>query len=190
MQSLCAKCPHLVLPASVVHIGHLAFYQSTHLISVHAPGVKMVGVHAFGSCTSLVSVCLSPSLTTIGESAFKCCHSLTSIGLPASITTIETETFMFCNALSTVTMPGVKEIGNRAFYQCTALTTIGSPTSLETIGECAFDYCESLVSIDLPNSLVTVKQFAFYGCGRLDIATKERINTINPLALEQYLVEL
>eukprot|EP00633_Aureoumbra_lagunensis_P001293 CAMPEP_0197285070 /NCGR_PEP_ID=MMETSP0890-20130614/203_1 /TAXON_ID=44058 ORGANISM="Aureoumbra lagunensis, Strain CCMP1510" /NCGR_SAMPLE_ID=MMETSP0890 /ASSEMBLY_ACC=CAM_ASM_000533 /LENGTH=46 /DNA_ID= /DNA_START= /DNA_END= /DNA_ORIENTATION= len=46
----------------------------------------MIGLGAFGRCTSLTHLTLPAGLTTIGDEAFRDCTSLTQLTLPAGLT--------------------------------------------------------------------------------------------------------
>lgn len=65
--------------------------------------IKSIGVYAFYSCTSLVSVELNEGLETIGSLAFGSCHNLTNISIPKSVTFIGGQAF---SEIKTIKMLG------------------------------------------------------------------------------------
>lgn len=80
-----------------------------------------------------------------------------------------------CKALHSVTLSaGVKTISRSCFEGCTAFKSVTLPESLERIQYAAFYGCSSLVSVVMPPN-VTIDVRAFYACGRLDPATRDRI---------------
>ena len=60
----------------------------------------------------------------------------------------------------------VTAIGERAFVRC-YLTSIDIPNSVTSIGQYAFYGCGSLTSIDIPNSVTSIGRYAFYDCSSL-----------------------
>ena len=179
--SMCGKCPHLILPATVERIHNKAF-EGAPLLSIKAPGVTSIGERAFAGST--LASAEFPSLSAMGDYCFHHCASLTSIELPASVTHVNGEAFFLCDALASISIPGVKTIGEYAFCGCRSLTSVSPTTNLVSIGYSAFLDCERLVSIDLPPSLTTVHNYAFENCPALDAhaAMKARIRAINPRA--------
>ena len=78
--------------------------------------VSMIGISAFGGCTSLTSVTIPNSVTEIGMWAFSGCTSLTSITIPDSVFFIKDGAFYDCSSLSKITIgKGLSSVGSNAF---------------------------------------------------------------------------
>ncbi len=62
----------------------------------------------------------------------------------------------------------VTSIGNGAFEDCPDLEYVYIPSTVKRIGDFAFSLCGiSLTSITIPNSVVSIGNYAFYGCTSL-----------------------
>ena len=191
-----AKETNYTIPNSVTTIGERAFLGCQSLTSINIPNsVTTIGERAFLGCKSLTSINIPNSVTTIGKRVFWGCQSLTSINIPNSVTTIEDCAFSCCGSLSSITIPSsvVTIIGNpfylwhgnlnnesRAFiYEDHVLfnknkttliayrareTNYTIPNSVTTIGNGAFGGCGSLTNINIPNSVTTIGERAFRWC--------------------------
>lgn len=154
-----------------IEIGAYAFCQSTVRIS-NLDKVTMIGDYAFY------------------ESRLSSLHDGRSDD--QNILTISAGSigdFAFCNAaieFDLVLMPNVSMLGEAAFSYCevadvdfsgASLTSISSnafressiesivfPKNLRSIGNAAFGRCGQLRGVDLPNTVVSIGDFAFYGC--------------------------
>ena len=135
-------------------------------------GVKVIGICAFISCSSLTNINIPNSVTTIGNSAFMKCESLTYITIPSSV--VDMIGNPFCR------WHGILNNKSKAFiYEDNVLfnkdkTTLIAYRAKETnyiipngttrIGDSAFCGCESLTSIKIPNSVTSIGICSFYGC--------------------------
>ena len=142
--TLISGCAGTVIPGTVEHIGHAAFYF-TGLESVVLPAsVRTIGPSAFQG-TPLKSVEIPDGVTEIGMAAFLDCRELTSVVLPESLTEIDTLTFQYCFLLKDIKLPSaLTRICVGAFNYCFSLETIELPASLREIESLAFSYCLSL----------------------------------------------
>ena len=145
--TLVLGCQNTIIPNTIAHIGHAAFFASINLSSITIPNsVTSIGDYAFGICLSLTDITIPSSVTTIGDGAFEACESLISITLPNTLT----------------------YIGNDMFFECYSLSSITIPNSVTAIGDYAFAYCTSLTSITIPNSVTNIGKKAFRDCSSLD----------------------
>lgn len=128
-----------------------AFYQCNELKSVILPNtIVSIGHSAFRE-SGITSIVIPNSVTEINESAFVFCKSLRTIELSENITSLEYGTFTGCEQLVSITIPkNVKTIGTHVFANCIGLKSIKLPASLESIGSRAFANCASLKEIQCP----------------------------------------
>ena len=84
-----------------------------------------------------------------------------------SLTAIGDFAFQHCSYLTSVRIPAyVIKIGSYAFHLLRSLKNITFPNSLESIGECAFSGC-GLTCLNLPISLKTISRWAFEACSSI-----------------------
>jgi hypothetical protein len=145
------------IPATVVHIGALAFSHGVYLTSATIP----------------------EGVTGIGEAAFEA-SALTSAVIPSSVDSIREATFGGCIHLTSVTFSeGVTCIEAFAFSHCTALSQVDMPESLIEIGDSAFEHCDSLTAITIPEAVASIGTGAFWFCGLTNVT----VNWATPLPL-------
>lgn len=166
-----------------------------------ADGVTKSLQGMFMGTTSLEEVVLPESLKTIDQNAFKDCSSLKKLSVGKSggenvldtVETINAGAFNGCSSLETLTLKNVAKIDssdtNRTFGGCTSLKKVsvtgvtttdntGKTTLSTTIGTSAFKDNKALKEINL-DTIKTVSQEAFRGCGVADDGTDPATLTLN-----------
>ena len=147
--------------------------------------VISIGAGAFDDCTGLTSITIPSSVTSIGEGAFEDCSSLTSITIPNSITSIGNRAFDGCTGLTSINVAsdnnyysginGVlfnkKKTELIRYPEGKSQTSYTIPNSVTSIGDYAFEGCGGLTSITIPDSITSIGYWAFHGCGGLTSIT-------------------
>ena len=143
--------------------------------------VKWIGYAVFLDCIGITSIVIPDSVISIDSSAFGGCTSLTEITVsPDNKNYSSVDGVLFNkdgselivypkgNRRSTYTVPdGVTSISGSAFPGCTSLTEIVIPDSVTSIGVFAFSGCTSLSKVDLPKTLTTIEAGTFRDCTSL-----------------------
>jgi hypothetical protein len=116
------KITELVIPDSVVLIGHDLCLSAQSLTKVTLPGgLKEIPSGAFDHCENLTRINLPASLESIGSGAFLGCKNLVTANLPASLKSINSSAFSGCGELANLAIPnslGKVTVGNDAFSGC------------------------------------------------------------------------
>ncbi len=143
-------------------------------------GITKIGVYAFESCTSLISVELTDSLVCISEGAFYNCTNLRSIEIPDGITKIEAYTFSGCTSLEKVIIPdSVVNVDENAFKETVSLLDVYYKGDVADWCEISFN--ESIFStgvnlyindalienLVIPNGITTIGDYVFSFCTSL-----------------------
>ena len=116
------------------------------IFELHIYNVDTIPFGAFISCSELLNISFSNSLTLIETCAFSECSKLVNLQLPNSLIAI----------------------GDDAFSRCYQLQQIKLPTTLTTIAMFAFQYCTQLQNIIFPKSLTMINSYAFRNCSSLN----------------------
>ena len=189
----------LDIPAGVVEIGRLAFYECADLLEItFGEGLISIGDNAFAGCSKLISVSFPASLKTLGASVFYYydydeykCSSLESVTFApnSQLEYIPAGTFAY-TALKTFTVPaGVKYIEGvesssyrtpSAFYEVSTLEAVyfENGSLCTEIGAYAFEDCSNLQTIEIPGTVSNIGDYAFRYCRSLESITIPE-NTVN-----------
>ena len=146
---------------SITSISEYTFYRCSALTTITIPeSVTSIGNSAFVACSSLTSISIPESVTSIGPFAFSNCSSLTSISIPESVTSIGNFAFDECERLTDI----IVEIGNKHYCSENGVLYNFDKTILKRCPE-AKEEC------DILESVTSIDDFAFYSCSRLSIVT-------------------
>jgi hypothetical protein len=155
-------------------------------------GVTNIGDGAFYDCHRLTSVRIGNSVTTIADCAFRNCVSLTTFTIPDPVTTVGEEVFESCYNLTTVNISAsVTSLDESAFEHCSKLTAINidaaNPNYTSKDGV-MFNKNKTILilypqgktgSYVVPNSVITIKDGAFFDCsGLTEITISDSVETI------------
>ncbi|MBQ8504823.1 MAG: leucine-rich repeat protein, partial [Clostridia bacterium] len=143
--------------------------------------------------SSLKSVVITGG-SSIGEWAFRDCSSLTSITISDSVTSIGSIAFEGCSSLTNVYITDIASWCNISFSGGSAnplcradnlyvdnqlVTELVIPDSVTSIGNYAFYGCGSLTSITIPDSVTSIGGSAFYNCSSLiNITIPDNVTSI------------
>ncbi|MBO5703466.1 MAG: leucine-rich repeat domain-containing protein [Bacteroidaceae bacterium] len=189
-----------------VSISQRAFQACSGLSSITIVKGLNIEEEAFSDCTNLTSVTIGDGTTNIGYQAFYGCINLTSITIGDGDISIREKaldkTAWYDKQSDGVvyagkalykykgTMPantsieikgGTKSISPYAFYECSYLTSINIPNSVKSIGESAFSGC-GFTSIVIPNSVTSIEDGAFSNCGCTSIVIPNSVKSIGESA--------
>ncbi len=138
-QAFCdSPIDHIHIPASVSHLGSLAF-KSASLESITVAADNAV-YDSREDCNAVVE-----------KSTGKLVLGCNNTKIPASVKIIGPSALYGCKSLASVDLPeGLTEIGNSAFYNCTGLQELELPHSLISIGNAAFLHCTGIKELTIP----------------------------------------
>ena len=173
----------LTIGNGVTYIPAYSFYGSPMLKEVVLPqGLTSVGEYAFYGC-GLTNVTLPTSLQEVGSSAFDENTGLSITWNYNGTNGLTAENFApYLKAVNLV--DGTQEIKTNAFKNATNLTNVSLPSTLMSIGEYAFYGC-GLTGVTLPTSLQTVGAGAF--ANNLGISITWNYDGTSSLTTENFL---
>ena len=155
---------------TVTSIGYLAFIHCSGLTSVKIPNtVTYIGNNAFSGCSGLTSVIIPNSVTSVGEYAFFDCSDLIKSAYPNNIE----DPFKWGGSAVGYNPEGAI-IEDGFIYGPDKTSILFAPLSMEveylipnsvtSIGELAFLGCGGLTSVEIPSSVTSMGYGAFASC--------------------------
>lgn len=183
----CTELKSIEIPNSVISIGYDAFRGCYQLSSITIPNsVTILSSGILAKCENLTSIILPNSITEIGAEAFYECSRLTNIIIPNSTITIDYFAFGNCSSLRSLTLGNsVTAIKEDAFFGCDGLINV---TISDLAAWCSINFenpeanplryahhlylnSSELNYVIIPDSVMTIGQYAFYGCNCLSCVT-------------------
>ena len=191
----CTSLTTVFIPSSITEISFDVFEGCVSLAAINiaegnANYASVDGVLFNNDKTELLyypasktgsSYSIPGTVTKIGSSAFENCSNLTSITIPNTVVTIQYDAFYNCSNLVSITIPeSVFNLGNSVFYGCSKLTEInvasGNSNYLSEDGVLfnkaktkliCYPASKASSAYTVPESVTTIDESAFYGCGNL-----------------------
>lgn len=154
--------------------------------------VSIIGTHTFYGCVGLSSVTISNNVTAIERCAFFGCSGITKIAIPNSVLSIGSEAFRFCNSLTSVHISDIEawcqisfsgnlsedwlisnplSYAHHLYQNGKEINDLVIPNSIMNIRNLAFYGCSGLTTITIPSNVTTIGSGAFYGCSNLSSVT-------------------
>lgn len=183
---------NIVIPNSVTTIGSEAFYNCYGFSSNLSIGnsVTTIGSSAFSYCYNLKgNIEIPNSVTSIGSWAFDNCYGFTgSLTIPNSVTSIGQGAFYYCYGLSEVNYNVTNHADVSDYYPpfqaCGGHLNIGNNVVMIPCN--MFRYAGFTGTLTIPNSVVTIRDYAFYSCDLLTgtLVIPNSMNTIGVNAFQ------
>ena len=149
-------------------------------------GVKVIGDHAFKSCTNLKTIENIPStLTEIKKWCFEE-SGLESIDLSNTNVTIMQDGVFYNNkSLTSIQLPNkLENFWDNAFYGCKVLNNIVMPSTVKGIYNYVFEGCASLTNVTLNDGCTTLGHHVFKNCSLATVTFPNTLNSIGIYAFE------
>lgn len=146
-----SKIERVRLPKELKKIGSHAFQLCPYLNKIEfQDGISEIDECAFSGC-ALTEVKLPNGLHRVSDALFSTCTNLLYVNISKSVTSIGAHAFSDCHSLQYMVIPdNVSTIGNLAFRWCKSLYYVVLPAKLTSVGDNIFDNCKSLRYIGIP----------------------------------------
>ena len=169
------KLKHIVLSNSVTTIGEKCFQYCYGLEDITIPNsVTSIGASAFNNCTKLTTVVIGNGLTAIPETLFYNCKLLKTVTIGTNVTSIHSSAFNYCEALETIYFNAKHATFTGAYSPFKSMTTIKRVVfgdNVTHIEKGLFRACNQMVSLTFGASLISIGEYAFKACARLNSIT-------------------
>ncbi|MBR4614895.1 MAG: leucine-rich repeat protein, partial [Kiritimatiellae bacterium] len=145
-----SKIRSIVIPDTVVYVGHAAFGDSPELEEVVCEGADArIGSLAFGRSPKLAKVVLPHHLTQLDDwSIIEGAGHLESIDLPDTVEILGDAVFKNCPMLKSIRLgKSLRIVRHRAFSRCTSLAEISFPATVKEMGDGVLSFCPSLKTV-------------------------------------------
>ncbi len=154
----------LILPASLKHIGPLAFFNTSYSGDLQIPQGVELGEWAFEN-TLFSHVEIPEGIKTLGSCTFKGVPLVGELLLPSTVEEINEECFTGTK-ISSVTLPeGLKVLDKYAFSECSRLSgVIEIPQKIVAIPQGLFYDCRMLDGVHLHKDVVYIAKESFANC--------------------------
>lgn len=161
----------MTLKSEINSIGEKAFKAGStsdktiggSITGVVLEAVQTIGMEAFMSCGSLLSVDFGPSIKTIGAYAFYSCTKLQSVSIPDTVTSIGENAFNYLPAANALNIgSGLTVINASAFQSWSNFTSeLIIPNNITYIGPAAFSNWSKAKKLKLGSGLTSISSSAF-----------------------------
>ena len=174
---------NLVLPSKLTKISERTFLQCSGFTGdlIIPEGVTEIGRSSFDHCTGMSGRLILPkSLKILEDEAFYQCRFQGELTIPSQVQTIGSACFsgsqftsvVFAENSELIQIEGSTAPAYGAFYNCTRISEpIVLPEGVMTVGNYAFYGCSNLPAIVLPKSVAVIGNNAFDGCYNLSAIT-------------------
>jgi len=196
--------------------GRMIYSIPTVVDSVVPDGVVRVEMYAFRDCLSLETVVFPDSLVTLSDSSFYNCPSLTSIGFGSGLNCrLSNSIFSGCSSLTEINITGnsnyhtrsdgavyrtenekeilsyvpinhtaftvtddIRLIDRNAFENNSKVESITLSNTLESIAEGQFRGCGSLSNISIPSTVTSLGGLSFYGTAVTNVVIPSGVTNV------------
>ena len=175
----CKALKSISIPQSVTDIGAAAFGDCRALTSASLPqGLTTINNGLFSGCILLENFTIPSSMTIIGINAFRG-TALKNIVIPKGVVSIGADAFVANNQMENFSVETENQFytseDNCLIEIATAKLITGFnntviPDWIEHIEKNAF-YGINISSVSIPDSILTIGDYAFYGCTNLQSVT-------------------
>ena len=164
----CLALTNMVTRSSTSYLGTSSFKGSgvSRIDMTASVGLFNISNMAFQDCASLTDVLFPSSLTSVGDSSFDGCSLLARCSGISQLIYLGSQAFSRCVSFTHLgLLPVIQHIGSMCFHQCgVSNVDLTGSVELDSIGQSCFSGCEKLVEFKPPNGLLDIPLESFKGC--------------------------